>query len=54
MCDFYELGTVFVGSLLRSDVMSSKSHECVPMNCSDCPKRYMFNKAYVMQFIECL
>ena len=52
MSDFYDLGSIVVGSLLRSDGMSSKFHQCVPMNGNNFPNRYMFMKASIILEVE--
>ncbi len=46
--EFYELGTVVVGSLLRSDGMPSQCHQRVTMNGNNFPMWCVFMKANVM------
>ena len=51
-CEFYELVSVVVGSVLRSDSIYNQSHQRVPMNCNNFPKWCMFMKANVILEVE--
>ena len=48
ICDFFDLGSVNVGLLLRSDDMPRQCNLCVTMNYNNFPKLCMFMKASVM------